>query len=199
MTENTWPGATSSPPRSARPRIIRRRYLIDPKRQLRTVVMATSLVAILVLLVNFGFAFLRSSQTSFLAAVAPQLTPVIERQDNIYWLIMVVMSIVLVVGVMLKTVVETHHTAGAVFAVRQRLERVSEGDFQVVLRLRQGDNLQNLEKPFNDMISSLRSRALDEARTLDELAREAEGIGAEGENLARALHGLAHHKRQIGT
>ena len=199
MIEYALPGATPSPPQSARPRVIRRRYLIDPRRQLRTVIMTTSLVAILVLLVNLGFAFLRSSQTSFLAAVAPQLTPVIERQDDIFWLIMIVMSVLLVVAVSLKTIVDTHHTAGAVFAVRQRLERVTEGDLRVVLKLRQGDNLQNLEKPFNDMVSSLRSRALAEAGTLDELAMKAESIGADGEDLSRALHGLAQHKRQIGT
>ena len=198
MIENTWPGAT--PPRqSARPRVIRRRYLIDPGRQLRTAVMTTSLVAVLVLLVNLGFGFLRSSQTSFLAAVAPQLTPVIERQDDIFWLIMIVMSVLLVVGVSLKTIVETHHTAGAVFAVRQRLERVADGDLRVVLKLRQGDNLQNLEKPFNDMVSSLRSRALVEAAGLDELAMKAETIDSGGSDLARALHVLAQHKRQIGT
>ena len=199
MIENTWPETTPPTLQSARPKIIRRRYLIDPKRQLRTAVMTTSLVAILVLLVNLGFAFLRSSQTSFLAAVAPQLTPVIERQDDIYWLIMLVMSVLLVVAVSLKTIVETHHTAGAVFAVRQRLERVTEGDLQVVLKLRRGDNLQDLEKPFNAMVSSLRSRALAEAGTLDELAMKAESLGADGEDLARTLHGLAQIKRQIGT
>jgi len=199
MIENTWPETTPPPLQSARPKVIRRRYLIDPKRQLRTAVMTTSLVAILVLLVNLGFAFLRSSQTSFLAAVAPQLTPVIERQDDIYWLIMLVMSVLLVVAVSLKTIVETHHTAGAVFAVRQRLERVTEGDLQVVLKLRRGDNLQDLEKPFNAMVSSLRSRALAEAGALDELAMKAESLGADGEDLARTLHGLAQLKRQIGT
>ena len=199
MIENTWPGATPSPPQSARPRVIRRRYLIDPRRQLRTAVMTTSLVAVLVLLVNLGFAVLRSSQTSFLAAAAPQLTPVIERQDDISRLIMIVMSVLLVVAVSLKTIVETHHTAGAVFAVRQRLERVTQGDLQVVLKLRKGDNLQNLEKPFNDMVTALRIRTLEEAAGLDELAMEAETIGPDGEGLARALHGLAQHKRQIVT
>jgi len=199
MTENTWPGPTISPPRSVRAKVIRRRYLIDPKRQLRTTIMTTSLVAILVILVNLGFAVLRTSQTSFLAAVAPQLTPVIERQETVFSLTMIVMSIVLVVAVSLKTVVETHHTAGAVFAVRQRLNRVTEGDLQVTLKLRQRDNLQNLEAPFNLMVSSLRDRALEEASTLEELVLKAEEIGADGEDLARSLRSLAQHKRQIGT
>jgi methyl-accepting chemotaxis protein len=161
--------------------------------------MTTSLVAFLVLLVNLGFALLRTSQTSFLAAVAPQLTPVIERQDMIFSLTMIIMSIVLVVGVSLKTIVETHRTAGAVFAVRQRIERVKEGDLQVTLKLRRRDNLQNLETPFNEMVTSLRDRALNEATTLEELASKAEKIGDRGDDLARALHELARHKRQIGT
>lgn len=199
MTGNTWSEVTPPPPQSARPKVIRRRYLIDPKRQLRTAVMTTSLAAVLVLFVNLGFAFLRSSQTSFLAAVAPQLIPVIERQDDMFWLIMIVMSVLLVVAVSLKTIVETHRTAGAVFAVRHRIERVAEGDLHVVLKLRRGDNLQDLEKPFNDMVSSLHGRALNEAAVLDELAMKAEGIGADGDDLAHALHRLAQHKRQIGT
>ena len=199
MTENTWSGPTPSPEQSLPSWVIRRRYLIDPKRQLRTAAMTTSLVAILVLLVNLGFALLRTSQTSFLAAVAPQLTPVIERQDTIFSLTMIIMSVVLVVGVSLKTIVETHRTAGAVFAVRQRIERVKKGDLQVTLKLRRRDNLQILETPFNDMVTSLRDRALGEATTLEQLASKAEKIGDRGDDLARALHELARHKRQIGT
>ena len=199
VTENTWSGPTPSPEQSLPSWVIRRRYLIDPKRQLRTAAMTTSLVAILVLLVNLGFALLRTSQTSFLAAVAPQLTPVIERQDTIFSLTMIIMSVVLVVGVSLKTIVETHRTAGAVFAVRQRIERVKKGDLQVTLKLRRRDNLQILETPFNDMVTSLRVRALNEATTLEQLASKAEKIGDRGDDLARALRGLAQHKRQIGT
>ena len=66
------------------PRVIRRRYLIDPKRQLRAALMTTSVVAILAVVVNLGFAFLRTSQTSFLEAAAPQLSPVLERQDSTF-------------------------------------------------------------------------------------------------------------------
>jgi len=186
-------------PQVARARVTRRRYLIDPKRQLRTAVMTTSLVAILVLVVNLGFALLRTSQTSFLAAVAPQLTPVLEKQDTTFSLTMIVLSLILVVAVSLKTIVETHRTAGAVFAVRQRLERVKEGDLQVSLKLRRHDNLQDLEIPFNDMITSLRNRALNEASTLDQLASKAKLLGSSGDDLVAALHELAQYKRQIGT
>lgn len=195
MTDATRPGPDETAPR----RIFRRRYLIDPKRQLRTVVMTTSVVAVLVILVNLGFALLRVSQSSFLSAVAPQLGPVLERQNTTYSWLMLVLSIALLALVSLKTIVETHRTAGAVFAVRQRLERVRQGDLHVSLKLRQNDNLQDLEQPFDEMVAALRHRALAEASKLEELAAAAATLGPEAEELARSLGDLALAKRRLGA
>lgn len=195
MTDATWPGPTDS----ARPRVLRRRYLIDPKRQLRAVVMTTSVVGILVLLVNLGFILLRVSQSTFLSAVAPQLGPVLQRQDMTYSWVMIVFSVVLVVAVSLKTIVETHRTAGAVFAVKQRLERVRQGDFHVTLKLRRKDSLEDLEQPFNEMVAALRDRSLEEATRIEKLAAEAARLGDDGEAVARGLQDLALSKRQIGS
>jgi len=195
MTDATRPGSDETAPR----RIFRRRYLIDPKRQLRTVVMTTSVVAVLVILVNLGFALLRVSQSSFLSAVAPQLGPVLERQNTTYSWLMLVLSIALLVLVSGKTIVETHRTAGAVFAVRQRLERVRQGDLHVSLKLRQNDNLQDLEQPFDEMVAALRDRALAEASKLEELAAAAATLGPEADGIARSLGDLALAKRRLGA
>ena len=195
MTDATRPGTDETAPR----RIFRRRYLIDPKRQLRTVVMTTSVVAVLVILVNLGFALLRVSQSSFLSAVAPQLGPVLERQNTTYSWLMLVLSIALLALVSGKTIVETHRTAGAVFAVRQRLERVRQGDLHVSLKLRQNDNLQDLEQPFDEMVAALRHRALAEASKLEELAAAAAALGPEADELARSLGDLALAKRRLGA
>jgi methyl-accepting chemotaxis protein len=195
MTDATRPGADEITPR----RIFRRRYLIDPKRQLRTVVMTTSVVAVLVILVNLGFALLRVSQSSFLSAVAPQLGPVLERQNTTYSWLMLILSIALLALVSMKTIVETHRTAGAVFAVRQRLERVRQGDLHVSLKLRQNDNLQDLEQPFDEMVAALRRRALEEASKLEELAAKAATLGPEADGIARSLGDLALAKRRLGA
>ncbi len=195
MTDATWPGPDEPMPH----RVVRRHYLIDPRRQLRAVVMTTSVVAVLVILVNVGFALLRLSQSSFLSAVAPQLGPVLDRQDTTYSWVMILFSVVLVAAVSAKTIVDTHRTAGAVFAVKQRLERVRQGDLHVTLKLRRNDNLQDLEQPFNEMVSTLRDRALDEASQLDKLAAKAVGMGAAGQAIARDLQGLADFRRQVGS
>lgn len=195
MTDATWPGPDEPMPH----RVVRRHYLIDPRRQLRAVVMTTSVVAVLVILVNIGFALLRTTQSSFLSAVAPHLGPVLERQETTYSWVMIGFSVVLVAAVSAKTIVDTHRTAGAVFAVKQRLERVRQGDLHVTLKLRRNDNLQDLEQPFNEMVSSLRDRTLDEASRLDELAAEAVRLGDDGEDIARGLQALAISRRQINS
>ena len=195
MTDATWPGPDEPMPN----RVVRRHYLIDPRRQLRAVVMTTSVVGVLVILVNVGFALLRITQSSFLSAVAPQLGPVLERQETTYSWVMIGFSVVLVAAVSAKTIVDTHRTAGAVFAVKQRLERVRQGDLHVTLKLRRNDNLQDLEQPFNEMVSALRDRALDDASRLDELAAEANRLGTEGEDIARGLQTLAISRRQTGS
>ena len=199
MSESRPPTLSPGTPIINRPRVVRRRYLIDPKRQLRTAIMTTSLTAALLVAVNIGFEVLRSSQTTFLAAAAPRLIPLLEEQGTVFSVAMIIISIAIVVAVALTTVVHTHRTAGAVYAVRQRFERVEAGDLQVTMKLRQRDNLQDLEAPFNRMIRALRERTLNEAAALEDLAGRAARIGPDGDELAVALRTLAQHKRQVGT
>lgn len=199
MTDTGPTGRTPEPLDLRTDRVVRRRYLIDPKRQLRTTLLVTSLVALLLVVVNLGFTLLRTSQTALLASAAPQLTPVLEHQNTMFSLAMIVISLVLVTAVAVATILRTHRTAGAVYAVKQRLDRVTAGDLQVRLKLRAHDNLQDLEAPFNEMIAALRSRALAEAESLDQLALTAGRMGSDGVELATVLHDLAGNKRQIGT
>jgi len=198
MTDPELTGETTES-QSVRPHVVRRRFVIDRKRQLRTTMLTTSLVAILLVLVNLGFTLLRNSQTSLLSSAAPQLTPVLERQDSTSALVMIGISVALVLAVAYATIHQTHRTAGAVFAVKQRLERVTAGDLQVRLKLRQNDNLQDLEGPFNDMVGSFRERALADAEALDALAETADRLGPDGAALAASLRELAGSKRQIAT
>jgi methyl-accepting chemotaxis protein len=199
MSESTLSSSPRDPSGAFPPRVARRKYLIDPKRQLRTASLATLLVVILLVFVNVGFYFLRLSQTSTLSTAAPQLTPVLREQDSALSLSMIGLSVILAATVFFVTIVETHRTAGAVFAVKQRIERVRDGDYRVALKLRSRDNLQDLEVPFNEMVRSLRRRALDDASSIEELAVAAEGMQPGGADLSRALHDLAVKKREIAS
>jgi len=161
---------------------------------LRTAALTAGVSIFLLVVVNIAFAVMRTSQSMVLSSAAPQLGPILEKQDATFGTMLMVISAIFVVGVVAITIAETHRTAGAIYAVKQRLERVRDGDFQVNLRLRKRDTLRDLVVPFNEMVSSLRNRVVAEADELDRLADEA-GDSA----LAPRLRELAEKKRDIQT
>jgi len=172
--------------------------VIDRRRQYRSAALTSGLSLILLIIVNVAFSFLRNTQSIVLAAASPQLRPVLEAQDARIGTMLIVVSIFFVAGVFAITIAETHRTAGAVFALQKALDRVRVGDFQTMLRLRPRDTLLDLRFPFNDMLNSLRNRALAEATELEELAAEVESGALEAPELAAKLVDLARRKRDFG-
>jgi len=196
--DQTSPGGSHAPP-TTRPHIVRRRYLIDRRRQLRTVALTAGVTIFLLAVVNIAFGVMRSSQSMVLSAAAPQLSPVLEKQDASFASTLMVISVVFVIGIVAITIAETHRTAGAIYAVKQRLDRVRDGDIHVTLSLRKRDTLRDLVAPFNEMVSALRSNALAEADELDRLADEASSAPSGDSGLAARLRELAEKKRDIQT
>jgi methyl-accepting chemotaxis protein len=177
----------------------RRRFLIDKRRQLKTALLTSSLAFFLLAVVNIAFQFLRTSQTMVLTSVAPQLEPVLKKQDAEFGALLLVISLVFVLGVFAITIFRTHLTAGAVFAVKRTIGQVRKGDMNSTLKLRARDNLQDLVQPFNEMVGSLRERAIADADALDGLADRAASGAATTEELAAALRRLADEKRELGA
>jgi hypothetical protein len=103
--------------------------------------------------------------------------------------------VIFIGGVFVITILETHRTVGAVYAIRRRLVEAREGDLHSPLRLRQGDTLTDLVEPFNDLMSDLGERARAEADELDRLADEA----GEASTLSAPLRELAQHKRDLAA
>mgnify|MGYP001582714950 FL=1 len=196
--DQTSPGGSHAPP-TTRPHVTRRRYLIDRRRQLRTVALTSGVTIFLLAVVNIAFGVMRSSQSMVLSAAAPQLNPILEKQDASFATTLAVISIVFVIGIVAITIAETHRTAGAIYAVKQRLDRVRDGDFQATLKLRKRDTLRDLVAPFNEMVGALRSEALSEADELDHLADEASSTPSGNSGLAARLRELAEKKRNLGT
>ena len=190
---NTGTDSKSTP--ETRPRVIRRHYVIDRRRQFRTAALTSGLAFLLLLVVNVAFGFLRASQAMMLTSAAPQLKPVLEAQDAKTATLLAVVSLVFIVGVFILTIAETHRTAGAIYAVKQRLDRVRDGDLHVRLQLRPRDNLRDLRGPFDEMVGALRERTLADADTLGRLAEEA----SDNPELAAKLRTLADEKRTLAS
>lgn len=188
----------SNPPITTRPRVLRRKYVIDRRRQYRSAALTSGLALILLIVVNIAFAVLRNAQSVVLSAASPQLRPVLEAQDTKIGAMLIAVSIFFVVGVFVITIAETHRTAGAVYALQKALDRVRVGDFQTMLRLRPRDTLLDLRFPFNDMLNSLRNRALAEADELEELAAAASSGVLGVSELSSQLVDYAKRKRDFG-
>jgi methyl-accepting chemotaxis protein len=161
--------------------------------------LTSSLALFLLLVVNIGFWMLQTSQSSTLAAVAPQLSPVLEKQDATFSAVLIVLSLAFIAGVFVITVVETHRTAGSVFAVKQRIGRVRDGDLHVSLNFRPQDTLLDLKDPFNEMVASLREKEISEADELDRLADEASKGALPEPVLLEKLRTIALKKRDAGS
>ena len=123
------------------------------------------------------FHALRTTETNTIVASAPSLREVMQDYDRNEMLLVILASVVVLAGVFVVTIIETHRTAGAAFNIARQLSRIADGNLDVEVRLRKGDNLQEIQEPFNAMVATLRDQAADEAAALARLADQVDGFG----------------------
>ena len=176
----------------------RRQYVINREKQLRSAFLVVIVVLLLLVPLNYSLHTVRQQEAATITASNPELKPLMESRARVELIVGFLASLVIIGGVFILTIIETHRTAGAAFAIRRRLELIREGRLDAKLHLRGGDNLRELEAPFNAMTEALRSRALEEAAALDELAGEVADIVVpqEAHALANRLRTLARKRRE---
>lgn len=202
--QSSPPAATGQPKKMGLLRIIasqfspRRQYVINREKQLRSAFLVVVVVVLLLVPLNYSLHTVRQQETATITASNPELRPLMESRDRIELVVGLLASLVIMAGVFVLTIIETHRTAGAAFAIRRRLDLVREGRLNADLHLRGGDNLRELEAPFNAMTEALRRRASDEAIALEELADQVADIVVpqEAHALATRLRHLARKRRE---
>jgi len=127
----------------------RRQVLVDPRYQLRAGVLVG--IVALVLLVLLNTALLVPHRTT--PGVAAR--SVFAGQDATSWVLVLTGSAVLLIGVILIGVVESHRTAGAAYAIRRAVEAIREGRTEIRIRLRRGDHLQELASAINRLAETI--------------------------------------------
>ena len=182
---------TTNPPNI--PPFYRRTYLINPKGQLKTTIKVAGLVALLLLVLNLVLAGISTGESRKIIAANPDLAPHIAATDRSGSFVIASVSVFLLFVVVVRTVVETHRTSGASFNIKRCLGRVAAGDLNTALRLRPKDNLMELQEPFNRMVESLRKRASEEQKLLNDLSSKIEEFGHPEE--AKILRDIADSKR----
>jgi methyl-accepting chemotaxis protein len=155
----------------------RRQYLIDRKRQLATTFRVAGLVLVLLLTLNVMVAWQSYSATTSVMASNPAIGERMRAVDNRNLAITAGISLVILAMVVVRSVVLTHRTAGAVYKVSQCLGEIADFNFDVNLRLRNDDNLRALEEPFNKMAGTLRRNVTESYESMKKLADEIEEHG----------------------
>jgi methyl-accepting chemotaxis protein len=170
----------------------RRQYVVNREKQLRSAFLVVVVVLLLLVPLNYSLHTVRQQETATITAANPELRPLMESRDRIELVVGLLASLVIMAGVFVLTIIETHRTSGAAFAIRRRIDLVREGRFDAQLHLRGSDNLRELEAPFNAMVEALRGRASEEADALEEIADQVAGI-----IVPQEAHGLAVRLRQL--
>jgi len=163
--------------KASRPTFRRRQYLIDRRRQLAATVRVAGLVLALLVILNAVLAWQSYDATQKMMIASPEFGEQMRANDMRNIAIRAAISLIILAMVVVRSIMFTHRTAGAVYKVSQCLEQVGEFNFDTFLRLRRDDNLRALEDPFNKMVANLRERALDDSQAMKKLADEIEEHG----------------------
>jgi len=176
----------------------RRNYLINRKRQLRSAFLIVFAVVLLLIPLNYAFHTVRLQESATITSSNPGLRGVMDSRDLNELVVGVIASAIILIGAFALTIIETHRTAGAAYAIARRMDDVREGEYDTRLSLRGSDNLRELEGPFNAMAEGLRDGAAEDARVLEELAERASDVvvPSEDHEIATRLRRLAKTKRR---
>ena len=155
----------------------RRQYLVDRRRQLAATMRIAGLVLVLLIILNAVLAWQNYNTTQSVMISNPEVGERMHAVDMRNMAITAGISLIILAMVVMRSIMLTHRTAGAVYKISQCLEQVGDFNFDVSLRLRNDDNIRALEDPFNKMAGNLRRRALDDYQSMKKLADEIEEHG----------------------
>ncbi len=160
------------------PSFRRRKYLVDSRMQLAATIKVAGLVLILLIILNSVLAWQNLSETRRIVSSNPHLTEQLHANEVRNMAILAAISLIILAMVVLRSIMITHRTAGAMLKIISHMDEVASGHFNVTLRLRQEDTLRPIEDAFNRMAGALRRRAQEDHKTLTRLADEVKEHGS---------------------
>ena len=178
-----------------RPFFRRRQFLIDRKGQLLATAKIAGVVSVLLVLLNLVFLLWSTTETQAVLATNPELSEEMTAIDRRGALVLAIVSIVVLVTVVIRSIRLTHRTAGAAFNLERCMKYVAAGEYDTTLKVRRKDNLQDLQGPFNLMVASLRRRAIEDHAALEDLAGRIEELGHV--ELAEEVRDMARAKAKL--
>jgi methyl-accepting chemotaxis protein len=140
--------------------------------QLASTVKVAGLVLILLIILNSVLAWQNLSETRRIISTNPHLSEQMHANEVRNMAILAAISLIILAMVVLRSIMITHRTAGAMHKIINYMDEVAAGHYNLTLRLRRDDTLRPIEDAFNKMAAALRRGAMDDHRTLSKLADE---------------------------
>ena len=150
----------------------RRKYLVDSRMQLAATIKVAGLVLILLIVINSVLAWQNLNETKRIVTANPHLSEQMHASEVRNMAILAAISLIILAMVVLRSIMITHRTAGAMLKIVNYMDDVAAGHYNLTLRLRRDDTLRPIEDAFNKMVAALRRRAQDDHKTLTKLANE---------------------------
>jgi methyl-accepting chemotaxis protein len=160
-----------------RKRKIRRKYIVDRRKQLAATVRIGALVLVLLLALNIVIAWQSYTAATQIMSTDPDIGERLHLANQRNIAVLAGISLVILAMVVVRSIMLTHRTSGAVVKIAQSFEKISEGDLEFELRLRAEDSLKPVEDGFNEMTEMLRLQAKSDQRAMDKLADDIEEHG----------------------
>ena len=155
----------------------RRKYLVDTRMQLVSTVKIAGIVLILLIILNSVLAYQNLSETRRIVTANPHLAEQMQANEVRNMAILAAISLIILAMVVLRSIMITHRTAGAMHKIIDHMDEVTAGHYNVALRLRREDTLKPIEDAFNRMVNALRRQAQEDHASLSKLADEVSGHG----------------------
>ena len=130
----------------------RRQLVVDARYQWRAGVLVGLVALVLLVLLNVALIVPHRAAPG---GAASATRPLSAGQDGISWVLVLTGSAVLLAGVTLIGVLESHRTAGAAYAMGRAVDAIRDGRSEIRIRLRRGDHLQELARSINRLAETI--------------------------------------------
>ncbi len=185
--------ASKASVKRAYPRWRRRKFIVDRRFQLQTSAKTVFYVLIPIVVFNLLVYFHSISSVMVLKTVAPHVASQFERQHDYAIMASLIVSCLVLIGVAYVRVLESHKTAGPAFRLSRALERLRDGRYDDIVRLRKADNLKALQDRVNEVRQSMHDRERQELDVLEKLAPRIRGLD---DDVRAELERMVQSKRE---
>jgi len=187
----------SETPAPARPKVVRRNYLVDRAFQLKYSIIMVVVGSAISLVFGAMMYQAHKEATELMQLPDPYRDAVASQDSTLLWLVMAI-AVVMAIALGLFGVLVTHRVAGPIYVFSHYMKVLGSGRFPKLRPLRKSDELKDFYEVFHDSVGAMRERARAEGEELRELAATIEAA-ARSPEIAEALKPSIEKLRELGA